>query len=158
MSELTACLYGFTDKLDFIPSYNSQQCFLEKPDFVPTFNSQQCFRSLKTEEQSLIITFSYSSICFCLPANTVAVSFYMITERFEAFKCHPLLRKLSNSVCRSHNLPSHSSPFPVNPSLQAQVWDHWYCYKLHFDCNYVTVQQTRLCLKKWNKQQQSINS
>lgn len=123
MSELTACLYGFTDKLDFIPSYNSQQCFLEKPDFVPTFNSQQCFRSLKTEEQSLIITFNYSSICFCLPANTVAVSFYMITERFEAFKCHPFLRKLSNSVCRSHNLPSHSSPFPVNPSLQAQVWD-----------------------------------
>ena len=86
MSALTACLYGFTDKLDFIPSYNSQQCFLEKPDFVPTFNSQQCFRSLKTEEQSLIITFSYSSICFCLPANTVAVSFYMITERFEAFE------------------------------------------------------------------------
>lgn len=35
---------------------------------------------------------------------------------------------------------------------------HWYCYKLHFDCNYVTVQHTRLCLKKWNKQQQSINS
>ena len=55
--------------------------------------------------------------------NTVAVSFYMITERFEAFKCHPFLRKLSNSVCRSHNLPSHSSPFPVNPSSQAQVWD-----------------------------------
>lgn len=156
MSELTACLYGFTDKLDFIPSYNSQQCFLEKPDFVPTFNSQQCFRSLKTEEQSLIITFSYSSICFCLPANTVAVSFYMITERFEAFKCHPFLRKLSNSVCRSHNLPSHSSPFPVNPKYRCGI--HWYCYKLHFDCNYVTVQQTRLCLKKLNKQQQSINS
>ena len=81
------------------------------------------FSQSKTEEQSLIITFSYSSICFCLPANAVAVSFYMITERFEAFKCHPFLRKLSNSVCRSHNLPSHSSPFPVNPSSQAQVWD-----------------------------------
>ena len=125
LSEIESYFESFEilDKLDFIPSYNSQQCFLEKPDFVPTFNSQQCFRSLKTEEQSLIITFSYSSICFCLPANAVAVSFYMITERFEAFKCHPFPRKLSNSVCRSHNLPSHSSPFPVNPSLQAQVWD-----------------------------------
>ena len=138
MSELTACLYGFTDKLDFIPSYNSQQCFLEKPDFVPTFNSQQCFRSLKTEEQSLIITFSYSSICFCLPANTVAVSFYMITERFEAFECHPFLRKLSNSVCRSQEILVY----------MYSCTTLWYCCKRHQDCSCVTLQHTHQCLKE----------
>lgn len=158
MSELTACLYGFTDKLDFIPSYNSQQCFLEKPDFVPTFNSQQCFRSLKTEEQSLIITFSYSSICFCLPGILSLLVFIWLLKGSRRSSAIPFLENfLIQSV--DHiiylRIRAHFQRIQV---CKHRCGIHWYCYKLHFDCNYVTVQHTRLCLKKWNKQQQSINS